>query len=141
MNPHRLFATRGPSLPEHQQRYGPVTGMAAPALVALLDQSGLTGRGGAGFPTGRKIASVTGRRPVVIGNGAEGEPLSSKDATLLCRAPHLVLDGLSIAATALASDDVYIYVPQHVGATVQIALDERAAAKTDRTRITVIERS
>ena len=49
-------------------------------LVAQLDESGLTGRGGAGFPTGRKFASITGRKAVVIGNGAEGEPLSHKDA-------------------------------------------------------------
>jgi NADH:ubiquinone oxidoreductase subunit F (NADH-binding) len=139
MTKQRLLAAKGPGLGDHQQQFGALPESAGRTLVTVLDESGLTGRGGAGFPTGRKIASVTGRKPVVIGNGAEGEPLSSKDATLLARAPHLVLDGLSIAATAVAADSVFIYAPKHVMATVQIALDERAAAKVDHSRITVVE--
>lgn len=105
----------------------------------MLDESGLTGRGGAGFPTGRKIASMKGRKPVVVGNGAEGEPLSSKDATLLARAPHLVLDGLSLAATAVAADSVFLYVPKLAMASVRTALAERTAARTDRHHIQVVE--
>ena len=57
----RLFAAQGPGLVEHQQRFGPLPELAGTALVSLLDRSGLTGRGGAGFPAGRKIAAVTGR--------------------------------------------------------------------------------
>jgi NADH:ubiquinone oxidoreductase subunit F (NADH-binding) len=139
MTTQRLFAAQGPGLAEHQQQFGALPESAGPALVTCLDESGLTGRGGAGFPTGRKIASVSGRKPVVIGNGAEGEPLSSKDATLLARAPHLVLDGLTIAANAVAANSVFIYVPRHVMATAQIAVDERAAAKMDHTRIAIVE--
>jgi NADH:ubiquinone oxidoreductase subunit F (NADH-binding) len=138
MTTQRLLASKGPGLSEHQQRFGELREPAGKALVTWLDESGLTGRGGAGFPTGRKIASVTGRKPVVIGNGAEGEPLSSKDATLLARAPHLVLDGLNVAATAVAADSIYIYVPTRAAAAVQIAIDERAAAKRDHRRITVV---
>ena len=82
MTTSRLFAARpARGLAEHQQRFGPLPDSAGNDIGApVLDQSGLTGRGGAGFPTGRKIASVTGRKAVVIGNGAEGEPLSHKDA-------------------------------------------------------------
>jgi NADH:ubiquinone oxidoreductase subunit F (NADH-binding) len=139
MTAHRLFAAPGPGLAEHRQRFGALPESAGVTLVATLNQAGLTGRGGAGFPTGRKIASVTGHKPVVVGNGAEGEPLSDKDATLLSRAPHLVLDGLNVAATAVAADKVFIYVPARVMSSVQDALDERAAAKVDRRRVTVVE--
>jgi NADH:ubiquinone oxidoreductase subunit F (NADH-binding) len=139
MTTTRLFAAPGPSLVEHRQHFGRLPELAAKELVTCLDESGLTGRGGAGFPTGRKIASVKGSKPVVIGNAAEGEPLSSKDAVLLSRAPHLVLDGLNIAATAVAAHSVVIYVPKHVIGAVQIALEERAAARTDHRRIAVVE--
>lgn len=139
MTAQRLLTGPGPRLHDHLQRYGELPAPTATALADCLTEAGLTGRGGAGFPTGRKIASVTGRKPVVIGNGAEGEPLSSKDATLLARAPHLVLDGLSVAATAVAADSVVIYVPQRAIAAVEIALAERVAAKTDRHRITAVD--
>lgn len=135
----RLFAAPGPSLVEHGQHFGELPDSAATRLITCLDESGLTGRGGAAFPTGRKIASVKGGKPVVIGNAAEGEPLSSKDAVLLSRAPHLVLDGLNIAATAVAADSVVIYVPKRMLAATQIALDERAAAKADHHPIIVVE--
>lgn len=134
----RLFAAQGPSLVEHQQRFGPLPDSAATALVALLDRSGLSGRGGAGFPAGRKIAAVIGRKAVAIGNGAEGEPLSRKDAELLSRAPHLVLDGLHVAAAAVSADKVVIYVPSRAVPTIKTALSERRSAKVDRRRVTVV---
>ena len=62
------------------------------------------GHGGAWFPVAAKwraVAEASRRRPVVVANGAEGEPASRKDALLLSRAPHLVLDGLGLAATTL----------------------------------------
>ncbi|TPG32683.1 NADH-ubiquinone oxidoreductase-F iron-sulfur binding region domain-containing protein [Mycolicibacterium hodleri] len=136
---HRLFAAGGPSLREHDARFGrPPTG-SAETLVSTLEQAGLTGRGGAGFPTGRKIASVTGRRPVVIGNGAEGEPLGSKDAVLLTRSPQLVLDGLQLAAEAVGAKTIYLYLPSQVAVTARFAIAERAAAGRDRYPTTVVE--
>jgi len=130
----RLFAAQGAGWVEHQQRFGPLPESAGTALVSLLDRSGLTGRGGAGFPAGRKIASVTGRKAVVIGNGAEGEPLSHKDAELLSRAPHLVLDGLKVAAAAVSADTVVMYVPSRAVTGIETALSERRSAKVDRHR-------
>jgi NADH:ubiquinone oxidoreductase subunit F (NADH-binding) len=136
---HRLFAAQGAGLPEHHAQFGALPALAGADLVAALNASGLTGRGGAGFPAGRKMASVSGRNPVVIGNGAEGEPLSYKDAALLSRAPHLVLDGLNVAAAAVAADKVFIYLPSRLVSTMQDALEERAAARMDRYRVTAVE--
>jgi NADH:ubiquinone oxidoreductase subunit F (NADH-binding) len=134
----RLFAANGPGLVEHQQRFGSLPESAGTTLVPVLDRSGLTGRGGAGFPTGRKIASVTRRKAVVIGNGADGEPLSHKDAELLSRAPHLVLDGLTVVAAAVSADKVVMYVPSRAVPTIKTALSERRSAKVDRHRVTVV---
>ncbi len=139
MTTSRLFAAGGPGLAEHQRQFGALPESAATNLVTRLDRAGLTGRGGAGFPTGRKLASITGRRPVVIGNGAEGEPLSRKDAQLLSRAPHLVLDGLEVAAAAVSADKVVMYIPSRAVVTIKAALSERRSAKVDRYRVTVIE--
>ncbi len=139
MTTPRLLQTQGPGLAEHRQRFGELPAPDRDTLITSLNESGLTGRGGAGFPTGRKLASITGRKPVVIGNGAEGEPLSSKDATLVTRAPHLVLDGLSIVSTAVAADSVFIYLPSSAIPAVQTALLERAAATMDHHRVTVLE--
>src|SRR5205823_11282510 len=89
-----LDAGGGPvSLPRHREAYPapPRPGRSRPKLISAVEQSGLRGRGGAGFPTARKLRTVAaGRhRPTVVVNGAEGEPASGKDKLLLRRAPHL----------------------------------------------------
>jgi NADH:ubiquinone oxidoreductase subunit F (NADH-binding) len=77
-----------------------------------VSASGLTGRGGAGFPTAIKMRAVAeaARRPVVVGNAMEGEPLSHKDAVLLTRSPQLVLDGLEVLGRALRAKRVVLAV-------------------------------
>jgi len=77
--------------------------LSLPELLEALDRSGLTGRGGAGFPTSVKVRAVAGdrRRPVIVGNAMEGEPLSFKDAVLLTRNPTAVLDGLETLGRAM----------------------------------------
>ncbi|WP_286274315.1 NADH-ubiquinone oxidoreductase-F iron-sulfur binding region domain-containing protein [Mycobacterium antarcticum] len=135
----RLLTARSPGLAEHHTRFGRPPTKAVDDLVSSLERSGLTGRGGAGFPTCRKIASVTGRKPVVIGNGAEGEPLSRKDAVLLARSPHLVLDGLQLVAETIAATTIYLYVPSRLAAAARCAIDERTAAGWDRQPVTVVE--
>ncbi|WP_235010237.1 NADH-ubiquinone oxidoreductase-F iron-sulfur binding region domain-containing protein [Mycobacterium sp. 3519A] len=113
--------------------------MTGAELISAVDAAGLRGRGGAGFSAGRKIASVNGNKSVVVANGAEGEPLSRKDAVVLTRAPHLMLDGLELAAGAVGATKVYLYVPTHVVATAERALSERRAAKINRHNVTVVE--
>lgn len=85
---------------------GPTTPAPLPdvdldTLLDVVAEAGLTGRGGAGFPTARKLRAVAGTRPVVVGNAMEGEPLSHKDAVLLRLAPSLVVDGLLVLGRAL----------------------------------------
>ncbi|ASN51558.1 NADH-ubiquinone oxidoreductase-F iron-sulfur binding region domain-containing protein [Sinomonas sp. R1AF57] len=132
----RLFASAGPDLAAHEAAYGPRrTGWTREALLAELEASGLAGRGGAGFPAWRKLSSLGARRAVVVANGAEGEPLSRKDAALLTGAPHLVLDGLLTAAEALNASQLFVYAPAASLAGVAAALAERR----DGRRISLVE--
>jgi NADH:ubiquinone oxidoreductase subunit F (NADH-binding) len=118
---------------EHVRRHGPLPprGTDAPdlRLVEVIDRSGLLGRGGAGFPTGRKMWAVAeaGRRPVVVANAMEGEPVSRKDEVLLGRLPHLVLDGIGLAARAVGATEAYLCVHSGSGTVpvLQRALSER----------------
>lgn len=103
----------GPTLDEHVAAHGP---LPVVDVHAVVERAGLAGRGGAGFPTAAKLRSVaaaaaaSGRRSVVVANGSEGEPAAAKDATLLVRAPHLVLDGLALVAASLGATTAYLAV-------------------------------
>jgi NADH:ubiquinone oxidoreductase subunit F (NADH-binding) len=107
----RLLNPGGPDLADHRAWYGPL-----PTVDVLLmaRRAELRGRGGASFPVATKLGSVmaaalgSGRRPVVVANGAEGEPAAAKDAFLLRRSPHLVLDGLQLVSEALGADEVVL---------------------------------
>jgi NADH:ubiquinone oxidoreductase subunit F (NADH-binding) len=123
------------SLADHRARLGDLPGRAERShLIAMLESAGLLGRGGAGFPVGRKWASVAGRAKgdaVVLANGAESEPLSHKDRVLMASRPHLVIDGLELAAEAVGARRGVLYVgSEHTQALAALerALDERAAS-------------
>lgn len=118
MSDERLLAGRRPTGPlgrgAHLSAYGPLGPIAGdpPGLLALAETSGLRGRGGAGFPMGRKLRAVAAARgrKVVVANGAEGEPASRKDRVLLESLPHLVLDGVALAATAVGAREARVCV-------------------------------
>jgi len=111
-------------------------------LIQDIETAGLTGRGGAAFPVHRKLQAVFAaadkrrRTPKVIANGAESEPASDKDATLLWLSPHLVLDGLQLAAEAVGADTAILYTHANrrhdVGSRLAEAIRERAARSLDR---------
>ncbi|MBY8339317.1 Fe-S-binding domain-containing protein [Streptomyces spinosirectus] len=90
--------------------YAPLTdpGLTLDRIAA----AGLRGRGGAGFPAAVKLRAVRDApgRPVVVANGEEGEPGSVKDRWLLRHRPHLVLDGLRIAAAVTGAVQEYVYL-------------------------------
>lgn len=81
------------------------------ATIELISKSGLRGRGGGGFPTGRKwagIAAQRGDRRYLVCNGAEGEPGTFKDRALIRANPYQLVEGVIIAAAAIDAHDVYI---------------------------------
>jgi NADH:ubiquinone oxidoreductase subunit F (NADH-binding) len=107
-------------------------------LIDAVERAGLTGHGGAGFPTARKMRAVAGRRrPVVVVNAAEGEPASRKDELLTRTRPHLVLDGAVLAADAVGAPEVIVAL--HSGpSSVRAAISERQAAGIDPIAIKMV---
>ena len=135
----------GPTgLAAHLARYGPprspsLDRQPREALIEQVARSGLTGRGGAGFPTARKLAAVAaGHDPVVVANGTEGEPASAKDKVLLARSPHLVLDGAVLAAEMVGASQAIVVVHHSVREIVDDAATERRRAGSDPIRIQIM---
>lgn len=83
-------------------------------LTEEIARSGLRGRGGGGFPLAQKMSAVAAARgrPVIVANGTEGEPESAKDRVLMAHRPHLVLDGVVLAAEILGADVAHICIGQ-----------------------------
>ena len=111
-------------------------------MLAAIGESGLLGRGGAGFPAGAKWDAfrTSGRRPIVVVNAMEGEPASAKDRVLLSSAPHLVLDGAEVAATVIGASEIAVCVADDSGAaasSVEAAVAERRRARASRFPVTV----
>lgn len=145
----RLLAPAPADHAEHLARYGPLPALRSRGerseCIAMVERSGLRGRGGAGFPTGRKLRTVAsnGRHPVVVANGAEGEPASRKDHVLLRNSPHLVIDGAAVAARAIGSSEIHFVVDRgdvEGHAALAAALRERAGEmpRPDAWRIAVV---
>lgn len=82
------------------------------AMIAELETSGLSGRGGGRFPTATKIRYVAGQRRKcrMVVNVMEGEPASQKDAVLAAFAPHLILDGAQVLAALIEADRIVICI-------------------------------
>lgn len=119
------------TIDEHLGLHGPLPGwFDRRALIEAVELSELRGRGGAGFATGVKLRAVAGGRgrKVVLANGVEGEPASGKDKVLLRYVPHLVLDGVEVAARAVGADQAIVAVSETAGelAVLRSALRERA---------------
>jgi NADH:ubiquinone oxidoreductase subunit F (NADH-binding) len=155
----RLIAPDGPlELGEHIDRYGPVpfrdalADLSDGSLISEVEAAGLRGRGGAYFPAGHKMRAVAqaGRRagplrsPVgtaVIANGAESEPASIKDRMLLARAPHLVLDGIALAAEAVGASRAYLCVHDgndRLSSTLSAAISARDRSGMNRVPIQLL---
>ena len=104
--------------------------MAPPEVVDEVARSGLRGRGGAGFPTGRKWSSVieaaADEAPFLVCNAAEGEPGTFKDRALLRANPYQVLEGLLIAAYAVRARGIVLATKRRYPAESERLLSARA---------------
>lgn len=104
--------------------------LGAKAILDLVSNSGLQGRGGAGFPAGvkwRAVAAEPSPQKYVVLNADEGEPGTFKDRELLIRRPDLVIEGLAIAAWVTGATDVYCYLRgefEHPWAAVEALVHE-----------------
>ena len=86
--------------------------MQSADIVAIVDKSGLRGRGGAGFPTGRKWQFLpdNGEPRYLVCNSDEAEPGTFKDRMLLEETPHQIIEGILIGAYAIRSHHAFIYI-------------------------------
>jgi len=97
--------------------------MTADEILEVVDASGLAGRGGAGFPTGRKwraVRDAEGSRKTVVCNADEGEPGCFKDRALMDHDPHAVLEGMALACVATGAEDAFLYLRYEYPETEQI---------------------
>ncbi len=124
----------GLSFGEHLDVLGELPSLGRGELIEAVANACLTGRGGAGFPVSRKLAAVAeGSRPVVVANAAEGEPASRKDRYLLSRSPHLVLDGVQVAAATVGARRAYVYGPRDL---LEDCVVPAMAERRDRVKVT-----
>ncbi len=133
--PRLLAGPAGSDRTAHERLWGRLPRRRGRDLVAEVGAAGLRGRGGAGFPTATKMAEVARhgglrRTPVVVANGIESEPVSSKDEVLLQLSPHLVIDGMVAAAQAVGADVALLCVKE--GSLVTPALQHTLVARGGR---------
>ncbi len=103
-----------------------VEGMTPEAVIDQLDESGLAGRGGAGFPTGRKwraVREASGGPKTVVCNADEGEPGCFKDRALMDHDPHAVLEGMALACFATGAPRAFLYLRYEYPETEHILAD------------------
>src|SRR5262249_50325857 len=85
--------------------------LGADAVVAEITRAGLRGRGGGGFPTGRKWSGVLaqpGTHRYFVANCAEGEPATFKDRALMRNNPYQLIEGVAIAAWTIGARRAYV---------------------------------
>src|SRR3954471_17508693 len=111
--PYETYVSYGKATGEHAVQKAR---KATPeAILTEVEKSGLRGRGGGGFPTGTKWATVLKHpctRRTVVCNAAEGEPGTFKDRWLIRRNPYAILEGMLIAAHVVGTRELYIGIKE-----------------------------
>jgi NADH-quinone oxidoreductase subunit F len=130
---------RGWTLPAYASKGGyealdKALGMDPDDVIAAVKDSGLRGRGGAGFPTGMKWSFIPQDNPkpkYLVVNADESEPGTCKDIPLMMGNPHVLVEGVIISSYAIRANKAFIYIRGevlHVIRRVQAAVDEAYAA-------------
>ena len=104
-------------------------------VIDAVRRSGLRGRGGAGYPTGLKWATVAASPPgdrVVVCNGDEGDPGAFMDRTVMEGDPHRLLEGMAIAAYAIGASRGFLYVRAEYPLAIERLRRALAAAQAQR---------
>ena len=135
-----LFPNGIPTVPESFEGYLDVGGykvlqssLTPELILDEIEGSGLRGRGGAGFPVARKwriAAETPSDRRYVVCNAGEDEPGSFKDRVLLERRPHLVLEGVILAARAIEAREAIIYINETYDRALERMSDAIEEART-----------
>ncbi|MCR4398855.1 MAG: NADP oxidoreductase, partial [Firmicutes bacterium] len=102
---------------------GKALGMRPAQVVDEVKRSGLRGRGGAGFPTGKKwefAASSKSPEKYIVCNADEGEPGTFKDRLIMEGDPHAILEGMAIAGYAVGASEGFIYVRGEYAKSIRI---------------------
>jgi NADH:ubiquinone oxidoreductase subunit F (NADH-binding) len=115
------------------------------ATIEAIAAAGLRGRGGGGFPTGRKwagIADQAGTRRYLVCNGAEGEPGTFKDRALMRANPYQVVEGLIIAAFAIGADEAFVCLKssftREISAVTQAVQEFQSAGICAECKVTIV---
>jgi NADH-quinone oxidoreductase subunit F len=108
--------------------------MEPDAITKMVSDSGVRGRGGAGFPAGRKwtfVPKSTGKQIYLAVNGDESEPGCFKDRQIMERVPHLLIEGSLVACRAIGANTAYVYIrgeyPQSIAAVEAALVEARKA--------------
>ncbi|MBE0672408.1 MAG: NADH-quinone oxidoreductase subunit NuoF [Anaerolineales bacterium] len=126
---HRIVLERAGRIdPENIEEYITANGyealgkvlseMTPESVIEVVEKSGLQGRGGAGFPTGRKwkfVRAAQGSKKYIVCNADESEPGTFKDRIVLEGDPHVIIESMAIAAYAIGADEGYIYIRGEYG--------------------------
>lgn len=109
----RLLATAASSVREQYAGLDAAAGLTPEAILECVLESGLKGRGGAAYSTGRKwqlAAAAAGEVKYIVANGDEGDPGSFIDRELMERDPHAILEGMAIAARAVGASKGIVFI-------------------------------
>src|SRR5512145_2632300 len=101
-------------------------------IIKVISDAGLRGRGGAGFPTGKKwqfTREAPGEPRYLVLNGGEDEPGSKKDRVLMENLPHLIIEGVVLASVAIGASKAYLYINANYDIATKSIKEALAEAK------------